>query len=62
MENYDIGDLITIETENTTYTGTIMPSLNDKIIVIKMKSGYNAGIDKSKIKSLKLINKGEKPN
>ena len=62
MENYDIGDLITIETENTTYTGTIMPSLNDKIIVIKMKSGYNAGIDKNKIKSLKLINKGEKPN
>ncbi|ABR56946.1 Glu-tRNA(Gln) amidotransferase subunit GatD [Methanococcus aeolicus] len=62
MDNYDIGDLITIETENTTYTGTIMPSLNDNIIVIKMKSGYNAGIDKNKIKLIKLINKGEKPN
>ena len=59
--NYEIGDLITIETENTNYTGNIMPSLNNNIIVIKMKSGYNAGINKNKIKSIKLIQKGEKP-
>ncbi|WP_421078327.1 Glu-tRNA(Gln) amidotransferase subunit GatD [Methanothermococcus sp. Ax23] len=61
MDDYNIGDLITIKTENTDYTGTIMPSLDENIIVIKMKNGYNIGISKNKIKSIELINKGEKP-
>ncbi len=61
MDDYNIGDLIIIKTENTSYTGTIMPSLNENIVVIKMKNGYNIGISKDKIKSIELINKGEKP-
>jgi len=61
MDNYNIGDLILIKTENTSYTGTIMPSLDENIVVIKMKNGYNIGISKDKIKSIELINKGEKP-
>lgn len=62
MDNYNIGDLISVKTENTEYTGTVMPSLNDNIIVIKMKNGYNIGISKDKIKSIELINKGETPS
>ncbi|WP_292460544.1 Glu-tRNA(Gln) amidotransferase subunit GatD [Methanothermococcus sp.] len=61
MNDYNIGDLITVKTENTIYTGTIMPSLDENIIVIKMKNGYNIGISKNKIKSIELIKKGEKP-
>ena len=61
MDDYNIGDLVDVKTENTDYTGTIMPSLDENIIVIKMKNGYNIGISKNKIKSIELINKGEKP-
>ena len=61
MDDHNIGDLINIKTENTSYTGTIMPSLDKNIVVIKMKNGYNIGISKDKIKSIELINKGEKP-
>ncbi len=62
MDDYNIGDLISVKTENTEYTGTVMPSLNDDIVVIKMKNGYNIGISKDKIKSIEPINKGEKPS
>ena len=61
MDDYNIGDLVDVKTENTSYTGTVMPSLDENIIVIKMKNGYNIGISKNKIKSIELINKGEKP-
>ncbi|AEH06643.1 Glu-tRNA(Gln) amidotransferase subunit GatD [Methanothermococcus okinawensis] len=61
MDNCNIGDLISIKTENTTYTGTIMPSLDDNVIVIKMKNGYNVGILRDNIKSIDVLKKGKKP-
>ncbi|MBM7409304.1 Glu-tRNA(Gln) amidotransferase subunit GatD [Methanococcus maripaludis] len=57
----DIGDFVKLELENTTYSGTVMPSLNENTIVIKMKSGYNVGIDKKKIKNIEILESGDKP-
>ncbi|MBP2143439.1 glutamyl-tRNA(Gln) amidotransferase subunit D [Methanococcus voltae] len=66
-ENLDIGDLIelTLKAEEnktaTTYKGTVMPCLKEDVIMIKMSSGYNAGIKKEKIEEIKLLSKGETP-
>ncbi|MDK2789856.1 MAG: glutamyl-tRNA(Gln) amidotransferase subunit [Methanothermococcus sp.] len=57
----DVGDLVEIHTEGTKYTGTIMPSLDENTIVIKMTNGYNVGISKEKIKKIEIIEKGEQP-
>ncbi|AEK20291.1 glutamyl-tRNA(Gln) amidotransferase subunit D [Methanococcus maripaludis X1] len=57
----DIGDFVKLELENTTYSGTVMPSLNENTIVIKMKSGYNVGIDRKKIKNIEILESGDKP-
>ncbi|ABO34640.1 glutamyl-tRNA(Gln) amidotransferase subunit D [Methanococcus maripaludis C5] len=57
----DIGDFVKLELENTTYSGTVMPSLNEDTVVIKMKSGYNVGLDKKKIKNIEILESGDKP-
>ncbi|MCS3922192.1 glutamyl-tRNA(Gln) amidotransferase subunit D [Methanococcus voltae PS] len=63
----DIGDLVEITTKaeadksSTTYKGNIMPCLKEDVIMIKMSSGYNAGIKKEKIEEIKLLSKGETP-
>lgn len=57
----DVGDLVEIHTGGTKYTGTIMPSLDENTIVIKMTNGYNVGISKEKIKKIEIIEKGEQP-
>jgi len=61
MDNYQIGDLVSVKTENTEYTGIVMPSLDEDILVIKMKNGYNVGISKRRIVSIKKIEGGETP-
>ncbi|MCS3901455.1 Glu-tRNA(Gln) amidotransferase subunit GatD [Methanococcus voltae] len=67
----DIGDLVEITTKeektksetktSTTYKGTVMPCLKDDVIMIKMSSGYNAGIKKEKIEEIKILSAGETP-
>ena len=52
-----IGDSVKI-TEDLTYTGIIMPryeNTDDNHIAIKLKSGYNIGIEIKKIKKIELI-------
>jgi glutamyl-tRNA(Gln) amidotransferase subunit D len=52
------GDIITIETSEQQMTGVLMPryeSASDRYIVIKLKSGYNTGIEVSRIKSIKKL-------
>jgi len=54
------GDYIQIKTSSETFEGTLMPdSINNKL-VIKLKSGYNMGINKSKIKSKKVLKQAKK--
>ncbi len=49
------GEIIVLTTkQNEEIKGTILPSFDNKILLIKLKSGYNIGIEKN---SIKLITK-----
>ena len=37
MDNYKVGDLVSVKTEGAQYRGIVMPSLDEDILVIKMK-------------------------
>lgn len=49
------GDYIEIKTASETFKGVLMPDSTAGKLVLKLDSGYNVGIDKTKIKSKKLI-------
>src|SRR3989304_5054686 len=55
--NVKVGDSVKV-TEDLTYTGILMPRYehtDDKHIVLKLKSGYNIGIEVNKIKKIELL-------
>jgi len=57
----EVGDSVKI-TADLTYTGILMPryeNSDDEHIVLKLKSGYNVGIEINKIKKAELILKSE---
>jgi len=49
------GDLIKVITKDDSFTGIYIPQKDDKFISIKLDNGYNIGIDKRKIKEIKVI-------
>ena len=49
------GDEIQIRTKEDTFKGILIPSINKKTLVLKLNSGYNIGISKSKIKAIKKL-------
>lgn len=55
------GDLVEVETKKETIRGILMPSPEyaGEVTIIKLDSGYNMGIDNSKIKGIKLVKKLE---
>ena len=56
-----VGDTIKV-TEDLTYAGILMPRYehsDDEHIVLKLKSGYNVGIEISKIKKIELLPSSE---
>ncbi|MGI0019998.1 MAG: Glu-tRNA(Gln) amidotransferase subunit GatD [Nitrososphaera sp.] len=60
------GDAVSVVTAEGEMSGILMPryeSASEDYIVIKLKSGYNAGVDVSKVKSIEKIDsaKGEAP-
>ncbi|MDD5650488.1 MAG: Glu-tRNA(Gln) amidotransferase subunit GatD [Candidatus Nanoarchaeia archaeon] len=59
MKSCDTSDSVQIKTDKETISGVLMPSQSDNI-VIKLDNGYNIGIDKKKVKEIKLIKKLEK--
>ncbi|MEK6835458.1 MAG: asparaginase domain-containing protein [Nanoarchaeota archaeon] len=54
---YDFGDLVQVNTDKETFSGRLIPSVNPDTLVIKLNSGYNIGIKKSKIKKIILLKK-----
>src|SRR3989304_5009459 len=55
--NVKVGDSVKVK-EDLTYTGILMPRYehtDDKHIVLKLKSGYNIGIEVNKIKKIELL-------
>lgn len=54
------GDVIKVLTKEETYEGILMPSVDmtgKDTVILKLKNGYNIGIDKKQIKDMKLISK-----
>jgi glutamyl-tRNA(Gln) amidotransferase subunit D len=58
---YKQGDWVRIEKNGTVYEGKVMPSM-EGYITIKMKSGYNAGFSKDKVRITLLENNGNGEN
>jgi len=57
-----VGDSVRVATEDGERSGVLMPryeSANEDFIVIKLKSGYNTGIQTGKIKSMTKLPKSE---
>ncbi|TLX85685.1 MAG: Glu-tRNA(Gln) amidotransferase subunit GatD [Thaumarchaeota archaeon] len=56
--NVKLGDSVIIQTSNETHTGILLPRYeyaDDNHLVLKLKNGYNIGINLRKIKSIKKI-------
>lgn len=58
-QDESFGDIVIIKTEDDEIKGTLFPSIDSSIVIVKLKSGYNIGIEKSKIKEIKKIGKAE---
>jgi glutamyl-tRNA(Gln) amidotransferase subunit D len=59
-----VGDSVKVATEDGEMSGVLMPryeSASEDYIVIKLKSGYNTGIQVGKIRSMAKLPKGEAP-
>ena len=56
MQNINYGDRVKIFTDSQELDGIVIPSPNDTF-VLKLKSGYNVGIDKKKIKKIEILQK-----
>ena len=59
-----VGDSVKVSTEDGEMSGVLMPryeSASEDYIVIKLKSGYNTGVQVGKIKSMAKLPKGEAP-
>jgi glutamyl-tRNA(Gln) amidotransferase subunit D len=54
-ENF--GDFAEIFTGEKKFSGTLIPSANKNIFVLKLESGYNIGIKKNKIKKINIVKK-----
>jgi glutamyl-tRNA(Gln) amidotransferase subunit D len=53
MKNIKAGKTIKIKTKEKEFQGTLIESYDPNIILLKLPSGYNIGIEKRKIKSIK---------
>jgi len=53
------GDIIIVKTEKGEMKGTELESHDSSIILLKLESGYNIGIEKSKIKNIKVLGKAK---
>ena len=59
-----IGDNVRITKESRVYEGTLFPRSeysDDAHIVLKLKNGYNLGIEVTQGTTIQFVNKGEKP-
>ncbi len=53
------GDIVEIRTKTSLEKGILMPSFDENIVFIKLDSGYNIGVEKSNITSVKKTGNSE---
>ena len=56
----EAGDFVKIRTSKKELNGTLLESVNPKIILLKLESGYNIGIEKEDIVSMRTLKKEKK--
>lgn len=49
------GDLVEIKTISETVKGILMPSPDEKVVLLKLDNGYNLGFDRKDVLSIKLL-------
>jgi len=54
---FDVGDKIDLTTLDKKYEGTVLDSDDSSVVLLKLKSGYNLGIRKEKIRDYKILEK-----
>jgi len=60
----DVGDVLDVRVGSSTLRGTLVPRYehaDDHHIVLKLKNGYNIGIETGKITNVAKVEKGERP-
>jgi glutamyl-tRNA(Gln) amidotransferase subunit D len=53
------GDIVEIKTDRETFKGALLDSHDSSVYLIKLDSGYNIGIEKSRVKSMKTVGKSK---
>ena len=56
----EVGDIITLRKDNTSYEGIVIPSPKKDSIIIKLSNGYNIGFRKDSVEIIN-IEKKQKP-
>jgi glutamyl-tRNA(Gln) amidotransferase subunit D len=56
----EVGDYVEIKTNTEQVQGTLMPSNDENVVVIKLDNGYNLGLERKDILSIRLIKEMEK--
>src|SRR3989344_619997 len=54
------GDRVKVSTQESTEEGILMPSYDEKAVLIKLDNGYNIGFKKEEIKKITVIKKASK--
>lgn len=60
--NVSVGDQLLIKTEDRSFEGILMPRYefaDEEHIVLKLRNGYNVGIDVSRVRSIKVLERGQ---
>jgi len=58
-----VGDIIKVSSKNKSYEGILIPRFGEgTAIIVKMKSGYNVGVDATADVKIERIGKGVKPS
>ncbi len=53
------GDQVKVVTKKETLEGVLMPSFDEKVILIKLDTGYNLGLDKKDVLKIELVEKAK---
>jgi glutamyl-tRNA(Gln) amidotransferase subunit D len=61
MKDISIGDSVKIFGKEFSYIGIVMPSQDEDILILKLENGYNIGVLKSKVQSIRIIKQARPP-
>jgi glutamyl-tRNA(Gln) amidotransferase subunit D len=51
----EVGDYVEVKTNTELVQGTLMPSSKEEVVIIKLENGYNIGVERKDILSMRLI-------